>query len=142
MTFFHHYRSVEARAKYSVLSTDAFGEEFTEFENYIKDYWSPKTCAQFYVGARTNSVESFFATRLFHVPKHIYFPKMYMVKMFCCSMQWNEKHVSEIFTAFHGASGVQKRKNWFWNVHIRAFEKTQALKYVGRISTNKKRRLL
>ena len=64
-----------------------------------------------------------------HVPNHIHFSKKYMVKMFRCSMQWNKKHESEIFTAFHGASGVQKRKNWFWNVHIRASEKTQALKY-------------
>ena len=142
MSFFSHYRSVETQEKYPVLCSSELEKEFKEFEDYIKNYWSLKTCESFYLGVRTNSVESFFATRLFHVPKNVTFRKMYRVKMICCRMQWNETHISEIYSRMFGQSGIYSRMKWYLNVHNRVFEKHRPHKYVEyRIRTSKKRRI-
>ena len=78
---FSNYRSVEAREKYPVSGSSELEKEFKEFEDYTKNYCSLKTCESFYLGVRTNSVESFFSTRLFHVPKNVTFRKMYRAKI-------------------------------------------------------------
>ena len=67
--FFKHYRSNEARTKYEMLNSVDFETEFIELEKYIKQVWSLETCNRFSLSIRTNTVESFFATRLFYVPK-------------------------------------------------------------------------
>ena len=95
--FFTHYRSSDAIAKYEVLGTSNFEDEFKQFEKHIQNYWSLKTCENFWLSVRTNSVESFFATRLFFLPKNTVVEQNYRAKMYCCAMQWNANHFSECF---------------------------------------------
>ena len=95
--FFTHYRSSEALAKYEVLGSANFEDEFKQFEKHIQNYWSLKTCENFWLSVRTNSVESFFATRLFFLPKNTVVEQNYRVKMYCCAMQWNASHFSDCF---------------------------------------------
>ena len=141
MQFFKHYRSLESQQKYSVLGSSEFENEFKLFENYIKEYWSIKTCENFYLGVRTHSVESFFSTRLFHVPKNIRFTRTYKVKMICCMLQWNERHISEIFTRIYGHGGIENRMRWYQNIQSRVFEKHKPHTYVkSRRQISKKRR--
>ena len=130
MQFFKHYHSLEAQQKYSVLESSEFKKEFKLFEDSMKEYWSLKTCENFYLGVRTNSVESFFSTRLFHVPKHIRFTKTYKVKMICCMLQWNEQHISEIFTRMYGLSGIENRREWSQSIQNRVFEKYKPHAYI------------
>ena len=94
--FFDHYRSNEAIGKYEVLACRALREEFKQLEDHVQLYWSIGICKNFFASMRTNKVESFFATRLGFVPKHINMksPFMYRAKMNLCSMRWNEKHIS------------------------------------------------
>ena len=73
--FFKHYRSDKARKKYLFLQSSTFEDEFSQFEKDIQTCWSLKMCEQFYLSVRTNMVESFFATRLFYVPKNLKFKK-------------------------------------------------------------------
>ena len=40
LRFFKHYRSKEARKKYEILNCVDFESEFSQFEKYIKQYWS------------------------------------------------------------------------------------------------------
>ena len=47
-SFFTHYRSIESKERYEVLMSPAFEKEFSEFEVYLKSYWSTKISERFY----------------------------------------------------------------------------------------------
>ena len=118
-----HYRSAKAKEKYKILKSSEFDRELTIFENYIKEYWNVDTCEKFALSVRTNSVESYFATRLFCAPKTLKFPKNYRSRLACCRLSWNSTHISEAYKIRFGEDGVEKRKSWSQNIHARIFEK-------------------
>ena len=139
MGFFDHYRSAETREKYKALNCAGFENEFCKFEDYIKQYWSLKVCKRFCLSVRTNTVESFFSTRLFYVPKHLKFLRTYHAKMQICALTWNELHISDRYKKLWGASGIDLRKNWHQRVHARVFNEYQSKKFIegrGRKITN------
>ena len=136
--FFTHYRSDEAQEKYEMLKFTQFQEEFQKFENYIKAYWKLKTCERFCLSIRTNSVESFFATRLFYVPKNTKFPKSYSVKIKICALRWNEKHISDCYKKIHGDTGVNYRKNWHRKIHQKVIQDYATHKYVEKRGRKRK----
>ena len=119
--FFTHYRSIVAQEKYEVLKSSSFKSEFKEFEKYVNSYWNLEVCGRFCLSVRTNYVESFFATRLYFVPKNVTFAKTYEQRMKICGLQWNENHISDRYKATHGS--VAHRKIWQQNVHNRVFTK-------------------
>ena len=135
--FFKHYRSIEARTKYKMLNSPDFEAEFSKFEQFIKRLWSLETCKRFSLSVRTNMVESFFATRLFYVPKNLKFPMNYLSKIHICGMSWNEEHISECYRKHYGASGISYRKNWWQNIHDSVFRTYPPHKYLenrGRVA--------
>ena len=104
-----------------MLKSASFTIEFKQLEDHVKTYWTLEVCGQFCLSVRTNYVESFFATRLFFVPKNLNFPKSYEQRMKACGLQWNERHISDRYKAAHGS--VEHRKKWQQNVHDRVFTK-------------------
>jgi len=114
-------RSEEAKNKYEQLKTQAFKNEFDEFEEYVQDYWNLEVCRRFFMCVRTNATESFFATRLFWVPKNLNFLKSYKSRMRFCALSWNPRHISQRFAEVHGEEAVAYRKNWLKNIHNRVF---------------------
>ena len=117
MGFFDHYRSVKAHGNYPVWKCSQFQQEFTTFEKYIEQYWSLKTCKQFYMSIRTNSV-SFFSTRLFDVP-NVIFPLAYSARIEICGMCWNQKHISECYKNLYVDTDIAYRKNLPLHVHTK-----------------------
>ena len=132
LQFFDHYRSAPTLEKYPTLACAKFEQEFQQFENYINDYWSLKTCTQFYKSIRTNSVESFFATRLFFAPKNVLFGRRYLARLLNCAMQWNQSHISECYKNFYGNAGIVFRNKWYRNVQARVFRKFPPYEYIER----------
>ena len=130
--FFEHYRTDEAKEKYSALDTRAFQEEFSQLEKHVKACWPIKTCELFSLSLRTNFVESFFATRLFYVPKNLKFIKTYSAKMKSCAMRWNETHISNYYKNTFGESGSEYRIKWHRNVHQEIFIKHPQHEYSER----------
>ena len=119
MQFFIHYRSSKALEKYEVLTAKTFEDEFVLLEEHVKVYWSLVTCRQFFLCVRTTHVESFFSTRLYHLPKHIYYHHNYVAKLYCCAMQWNANHISKNYSMKYG---LEKRKCWAENVPQHFFD--------------------
>ena len=138
MGFFDHYRTGEALEKYTALSSKEFVEEFKALEKYVEKYWSMATCEQFFLSVHT-SVESFFATRLYYLPKNTTFPRSYQAKMYCCSMQWNANHVSETFKKKHGESGIRKRMHWAQGVQQNVFDLYPPQEYKEKRGRKRKR---
>ena len=79
---------------------------------------------------RTNAVESFFATRLFYVPKNTIFPRTYEARMKMCAMRWNETRVSDCYINLFADNDKAYRKNWLFHVHNRVFDKFPSHDYV------------
>ena len=127
MEFFNHYRSPKSQEKYEILKTDTFKSEFDQFEEYIKSYWTLGVCERFCLSVRTNSVESFFATRLYFVPKDMMFSKTYAVRMKLCGLQWNAHHISSNYKT---AYGCLDRLHWQQNIHEKVFKKHRPGDYV------------
>ena len=112
-------------------------EEFDILDKYVKEYWSMATCKQFYLSVPTTSVESFFATRLFHLPKNVFFSRNYAAKTFCCAMQWNANHISKNYKR---KNDIKQRQNWEKNVHRKVFDLYQPQTYNER--RGRKRKLI
>ena len=136
LEFFVHYRAEKAKEKYLFLKSKAFEEEFSEREKNVKMCWPLETCELFCQALRTNSVESFFATRLFFAPKNSRFAKTYRVKMKACALKWNETHISVSYRNMYGNCGEERRKNWQRNVHQNVFTKYPLHRYIERRRQN------
>jgi len=131
-------RSDESKNKYEQLKTQAFKNEFDEFEEYVQDYWNLEVCRRFFMCVRTNATESFFATRLFWVPKNLNFLKSYKSRMRFCALSWNSKHISQRFAQVHGEDSVVYRKNWLKNIHNNVFRMNSPHVWIERRGTWKR----
>ena len=60
--------------------------------------------------------------------------------MICCMLQWNEQHISEIFTRMYGLSGIENRREWSQSIQNRVFEKHKPHAYISKKQISKKRR--